>query len=77
MNGKVKYEKENVQPMDLHVQHAVLDVSAFHLKIESLLIFSCLPAANLWNSCDMRIVIQLSFGISLIVSPLCQPYFSY
>lgn len=47
MNGKVKHEKENIQSMELHIQHAVLEVSVFHLKTEGLLMFSCLPSANL------------------------------
>lgn len=77
MNGKVKHEKENIQSKDLHIQQAVLDVSAFHLKKEGLLIFSCLPSADLWNSHKVEMVIQLLFGISFIVLPLCQPYFSH
>lgn len=40
MNGKVKHDKENIQPMELHIQQAVLDVSVFHLKIEGRILFS-------------------------------------
>lgn len=71
--GKVKHEKGNIQPTGLHIQQTVLDVSAFHLKIEGLLIFSCLPSASLWNSCKVEMVTQLPFGVRLIVSLLCQP----
>lgn len=77
MNGKVKHEKENIQPMDLHLQQAVLDVSALHLKIEGLPIFSCLPSANLWNPWKVEMIIQLLVGISLTVLPVSQPWFSH
>lgn len=47
MDGKVKHEKGNIQPMYLHIQQAVLYVWALHLKIKGLLIFACLTSADL------------------------------
>lgn len=32
MDGKVKHEEGNIQPMYLHMQEAVLYISALHLK---------------------------------------------